>query len=148
MKMTLTRTAAALAAALAAGPPAAGAFPLDVENAARWAVLDGMPQYASGRAWLAEVRDIRTRDLVAGRAMTVSAVCGVLDFLNADDGQTSFVVWFGTDDDGKAVQVGQPFFYGPLSDANAHHQPQYMAAQGACGSTMQETTPVVAAAAR
>ena len=110
-----------------------------MENAARWAVLDGMPQRP------VEVRDIRTRDLVHERGMTISAVCGVLDFLNDDDGRTNFVVWFGTDDDGKAVRVGQPFLYGPLSDANSQHEPRYMAAQGACGPTMPEATPAVAA---
>ncbi len=148
MSRTGTRTAAvaaaALAAALAATQPA-GAYPLDVENAARWAVLDGMPERASGRAWPVEVRGLRTRDLVHERAMTVSAVCGVLDFLSGDDGRTNFVVWFGTDDDGKAVRVGEPFLYGPLSAWNGSHEPRYMAAQEVCGATMPEATPVVAA---
>jgi hypothetical protein len=77
--------------------------------------------------------------------MTVSAVCGVLDFLSGDDGQTNFVVWFATDDDGKAVRVGEPFLYGPLSAWNGSHDPRYMAAQEVCGATMPEATSVVAA---
>ncbi len=150
MGKTRTRTAAlgatTLAAALAtAAAPAAAAFPPDAEDAARWAVLDGLPEQASGRAWPVEVRDLRTRVVAAGRGTTVSAVCGTLDFLNADDGTASFVVWFGTDDDGGTVMVGRPFFYGPLPDANSEHQPRYMAAQAVCGATMPEAAPVVAA---
>jgi hypothetical protein len=142
---TATLAAAASAAALAAAPGAAGTFPPDAENVARWAVLDGLPEQASGRAWPVEVRDLRTRDVAAGRGTTVSAVCGTLDFLNADDGAASFVVWFGTDDDGGTVMVGRPFLYGPLPDADPGHQPQHAAAQAVCGTTAPEAAPVVAA---
>lgn len=109
---------------------AAAYFPMDIENHARWVVLDGLPVLASGQPIRAEVTNLRTND-IATRPALISAVCGTLDFHNADDGTTNFVLFYSVDDDGKMAMVGRPFLYGRLSGRN--FDPQYEAALRFCG---------------
>ncbi len=96
-------------AALAASTSAL-AYPIDIENHARWLVSDGLPTYASGRPVSADIADLRTNDLIPSGRVPVSAICGTIDFLNGDDGAAGFVVYYSLDDDGQAVAVG-PYLY-------------------------------------
>ncbi|MBC4019356.1 hypothetical protein ACFQU2_16640 [Siccirubricoccus deserti] len=114
---------------LASVTGAAAYFPTDIENHARWVVLDDMPLLASGQPVLPEVTDLRTNDIVAHPAL-ISAVCGTLNFHNMNEGVTNFVVFYSVDDDGKMVVVGRPFLYGRLSARN--FDAQYEAALEFC----------------
>src|SRR5687768_12672927 len=87
---------------LLASATAAVAYPIDIEHHARWAVLDGLPLLASGRPVPAEVTDLRTNDFAAW-PVPMSAVCGTLDFGNADDGVAHFMVLYSVDDDGETT---------------------------------------------
>jgi hypothetical protein len=117
-------------AALAASTSAL-AYPIDIENHARWLVSDSLPTYASGRTVSADIANLRTNDLIPSGRTPISAVCGTVDFLNSDDGTTSFVVYYSLDDDGRAVAVGGPYFYGPTSGGEAVES-RHAAAQQFC----------------
>jgi hypothetical protein len=121
---------------------AAAYFPVDIENHARWVVLDGLPVLASGQPIRAEVTSLRTNDIATQPAL-ISAVCGTLDFHNTDDGTTNFVLFYSVDDDGKMAVIGRPFLYGRLSGRN--FDPQFEAASTFCEDP--SATAVVAGAA-
>jgi hypothetical protein len=114
-------------------------FPVDIENHARWVVLDDMPVLANGQPIRPEVTNLRTSD-IATQPTLISAVCGTLDFRNTDDGVSDFVLFYSVDDDGKMAMVGRPYFYGQLSERNFH--PQNEAALKFCGDPTE--TAVVA----
>jgi hypothetical protein len=103
---------------LASAMGASAYFPVDIENHARWVVLDDMPLLASGQPIQPEVTHLRTKD-IAVRPGLISAVCGSLDFYNTDDGIADFIVFYSVDDDGKMTMVGRPFLYGRLSGRNS-----------------------------
>jgi hypothetical protein len=124
---------------LASVTGASAYFPVDIENHARWVVLDDMPVLASGQPIRPEVTNLRTND-IATEPTLISAVCGTLNFHNTDDGMVDFILLYSVDDDGKMVMVGRPFFYGQLSARNFH--PQYEAAVKFCGDPAE--TAVVA----
>ena len=130
---------AGLTALLAAA--GASAYPLDVENAARWAVLDGLPEYANGDSIPVEINKLRTRDLAVGRT-EVSAVCGALGFPHDDEGEIAFIVLYSRDEDGRTVSVGRPFLYGTASGPGS--DPQRRAAQAIC----DDDDPLVIRAAK
>jgi hypothetical protein len=115
-------------------------FSVDIENHARWVVLDDMPLLASGQPVRPEVTNLWTKD-IAARPVPISAVCGTLDFHNTDDGIANFIVFYSMDDDGKLALVGRPFLYGPLSARN--FDAQYEAALQVCGGSAE---PPLAAA--
>lgn len=69
------------AALMALATAGANAYPIDIENHARWVVLDGMPLLASGKPIQPEVTNLRTSD-IATQPILISAVCGTLDFHN------------------------------------------------------------------
>jgi hypothetical protein len=117
---------AALLALAAAG---ANAYPLDIENHARWVVLDDMP-LPSGKPIQPEVINLRTTDITT-QPVFISAVCGTLDFHNTDEGLANFALFYSMDDDGKATMVGRPFLYGRLSARN--FDPRHDAAVEFCG---------------
>jgi hypothetical protein len=112
----------------------ASAYPMDIENNARWLVLDSLPQRTHG-TWDIEVTQLRTRDW-AKNDTDIAAVCGTLDGKNADDGVTNFVIFYARNDQGVIGPVGGPLFYGTLSDAN----PQQSVARTACGEAGPATT--------
>ena len=116
-------------AALAASTSAL-ASPIDIENHARWLVLDGLPTYASGRTVSADIADLRTNDLIPSGQTPISAVCGTVDFRNSDDGMTSFVVYYSLDDDGQPVAIG-PYLYTSTSGGEAVES-RHAAAQQFC----------------
>jgi hypothetical protein len=107
------------------------AYPLDIENNARWVVLDGLAEQRNGTLWDVEVTQLRTRDW-AREGINIAAVCGALDFKNADDGVTNFVIYYAVNDQGTIGQVGKPYFYGTLL-ADPNFDPQQSAAHMACG---------------
>jgi hypothetical protein len=115
---------------LASATGSSAYFSVDIENHARWVVLDGMPLLASGQPVRPEVTNLWTKD-IAARPVPVSTACGTLDFHNTDDGIASFVVFYSMDDDGKLALVGRPFVYGRLSARN--FDAQYEAALQVCG---------------
>ena len=115
----------------------ASAYPMDIEHNARWLVLDGLPQQASGAAWDIEVAQLRTRDWAQRGGVDIAAVCGTLDAKNPDDGLTNFVVFYAADDDGNILPVGKPFFYGTRTDDSLDLQ--LGAAQAACAAEPEAT---------
>jgi hypothetical protein len=117
---------------LASVAGAAAYFPTDIENHARWVVLDDMPLLASGQPVRPEVTNLRTSD-IATKPVLISAVCGTLDFHNADDGTANFVLFYSVDDDGKMAMVGRPFLYGQMSERN--FDTRYEAAMTFCGDS-------------
>jgi hypothetical protein len=124
---------------LASATGASAYFPVDIENHARWVVLDDMPVLANGQPIRPEVTNLRTNDITTQPAL-ISAVCGTLDFRNTDDGMVDFILLYSVDDDGHMALVGRPYFYGQLSQRNFH--PQYEAALKFCGDPTE--TAVVA----
>jgi hypothetical protein len=116
---------------LASVTGASAYFPIDIENHARWVVLDDMPVLANGKPIRPEVTNLRTNDIAAYPTL-ISAVCGTLDFHNTDDGMVDFMLLYSVDDDGHTTMVGRPYFYGQLSQRNFH--PQYEAALKFCGN--------------
>jgi hypothetical protein len=119
---------------LASATGSSAYFSVDVENHARWVVLDAMPLLASGQPVRPEVINLWTKD-IAARPVPISAVCGTLDFHNMDDGIANFVVFYSMDDDGKLALVGRPFLYGGLSARN--FDAQYEAALQVCGGSAE-----------
>lgn len=119
----------------------ASAYPMDIEHNARWLVLDGLPQQASGAAWDIDIAELRTRDFSQRGALDIAAVCGALDAKHPDDGLTNFVVFYAADDDGNILPVGKPFFYGARTDDSL--DPQLGAAQAACAA--EPEAPIVEA---
>jgi hypothetical protein len=105
-------------------------FPMDIENHARWTVLDDMPVPANGQPIRPEVANLQTND-IATQPVLISAVCGTLDFHNTDDGTADFVLFYSVDDDGKVVMVGRPYLYGRSSGRQSN--PQHEAALAFCG---------------
>jgi hypothetical protein len=115
---------------LASATGVAASFPVDIENHARWVVLDDMPLLSSGQPIRPQVTNLRTKDIGA-HPVLISAVCGTLDFHNTDDGVTKFVVFYSVDDDGKMAMVGRPYLYSRLSARN--FDARYEAALASCG---------------
>src|SRR4051812_14534819 len=74
-------------------------FPVDIENHARWVVLDDMPVLANGQPIRPDVTNLRTNDITTQPAL-ISAVCGTLDFRNTDEGTVDFILLYSVDDDG------------------------------------------------
>ena len=69
-------------AALAASTNAL-AYPIDIENHARWLVLDSLPTYTNGRTVSANIANLRTNDLIPSGQTPISAVCGTVDSATA-----------------------------------------------------------------
>jgi hypothetical protein len=124
---------------LASVGSASAYFQVDIENHARWVVLDDMPLLANGQQILPEVTHLWTNDIVTQPAL-ISAVCGTLDSHNTDDGLVNFAVFYSVNDDGKVAMVGRPFLYGRVSARNL--DAQYEAASEICRPSTE--TPVVA----
>jgi hypothetical protein len=124
---------------LASVTGAAAYFPVDIENHARWVVLDDLPLFADGRPFSVAVTNLRTNDLTT-QPVLISAVCGTLEFHDTDNGMADFVLFYSVGDDGKMAMVGRPFFYGRVSERNFN--PQYEAALKFCGNPAE--TPVIA----
>jgi hypothetical protein len=113
-----------------------GAAAFDIENHARWAVLDDLPVLANGQAIRPEVSSLRTVD-ITGRPLLRSAVCGTLDFQNTDEGRANFVAFYSMNDMGKIILAGRPYLYDPLSAQS--FDPLHEAAVEFCGPPTEIT---------
>ncbi len=136
MKSVLLGVAALVAAA------SASAFPLDIENDARWIVLDGLPEHQGGVAWEVDLGQLRSRDLAQGQA-SLAVVCGVLHFANYDERHTHFALFYVSDRRGAIVPLGAPHFYG--AGAEQSGGPQGRIARMACADSVDRAvaaTPV------
>ena len=119
---------------LASATGAFAYFQTDIENHARWVVLDGMPLLAIGQPIGSEVINLRTND-IATQPVPISAVCGTLDFHNTDDGTAEFVLFYSVDDDGKMAMVGRPFLYDRIWERG--FDTRYEAAIKFCGDSVE-----------
>jgi hypothetical protein len=118
------------------------AYPLDIENDARWLVLESLPEQYRGQEWGVDFRQLRSRDLTRGET-SVAAVCGTLDFRNSDDGLTNFIVFYADDGKGAVIPIGRPFFYGTGGDQTS--DPQRRITQVVCGDGREPMLAIKAA---
>jgi hypothetical protein len=118
-------------ASLLTASGASAFYPMDIENNARWIVLDGLAM-PPGRAQMAvEIVDLRTVDL-SSELPGASAVCGTVEFRHDDEGRAKFVLFYISDRGGTPATVSRPFFYAP--DASESIDSDGRTAQAACGS--------------
>lgn len=103
---------------------------LDLMGDAHRAIIESLPGYTFGSDEVI-VSDLRMRDIVETPALFIAAVCGRLDYSNAEEGRTDFIVWYANDDDGKVIVVGLPYLYGPLSHQT--NDPRYAPSVRTCG---------------
>ena len=118
---------AALASLLAANVHAQH---LDLIGDAHRAILESLPEHTFGSDEVV-VADLRMRGFVETPALLIAAVCGRLEYSNAEEGRTDFILWYANDDDGKVILVGLPYLYGPLSHQT--EDPRYAPAVRTCG---------------
>ena len=118
------------------------AYPMDIENDARWLVLDGLAMPAGVAQQETQISNLRARDL-SGEAAGISAVCGTVDFGNDDEGATNFVVFYAARPGGGIAVVSAPFFYGTASGGRSL-DPDQRVAQEACGDDGRVVPPIAA----
>lgn len=107
------------------------AYPMDIENDARWRVLDGLAMPAGLAQQDTQISNLRARDL-PGEAAGISVVCGTVDFGNGDEGATNFVVFYAAKPGGGIAAASAPFFYGTAADLQSL-DPEQRIAQEFCG---------------
>jgi hypothetical protein len=145
----MSRIGVALAAALVAvAGGGAAAYPLDIENDAVWLVRDSLPEQRGGAPpWQVEIRDLRSRDLArGGGGGTVAVICGTLDFADADEGASSFIVFYAGDGRGAVAPIGPPLFY-RASPGGEIGGTQDQIARATCDATASGEDGTVTAAA-
>jgi hypothetical protein len=128
-------------ALVALGASSALARPIDVENDARWLVLDGLAMPVGAAQDEVRIGDLRTRDLPG--TSELSAVCGTADFGRDDEGSVRFVVLYARDSQGGVAAVSSPFFYDATVARSADTEDRV--AQDLCGTSAEGT---IAAEAR
>jgi hypothetical protein len=118
------------------------AYPMDIENDARWLVLDGLAMPAGLAQQETQISNLRARDL-SGEAVGISAVCGIVDFRNDDEGATNFVVYYAAKSGGGIAAISPPFFYGTAAGGRSL-DPDQRVAQEACDDDGRVAPPIAA----